>query len=132
MEEEVIVEINLKVEEVKINDLLKVKDENKIVRVTSLNNMGGITTNPPIEGKNDILDYELVPDYLVAYSIEKWQNAEWTEMYHKAFTTQDYLIKHLRQILKENDEIYLVRGKITDEDFISLNKIQKQWKKKEI
>ena len=129
--------MNLNIENIKINSLIKAKVSKQIVKVTNIDISGKIKTSPTIiktirtneEGDilatpfeveaNNIDDFEEIPDYLMACTIEAFKTSlEILE--YKTFSSTEELRAYMSNIIKGDKSIKFIRGSFSEIDFIEI------------
>lgn len=127
----------LDIENIKINSLIKAKESKQIVKVTNIDISGKIKTSPTIiktiktneEGEelanpfkveaNNIDDFEEIPDYLMACTIEVFKTSL-EVLEYKTFSSTEELRAYMSNIIKADKSIKFIRGSFSEIDFIEI------------
>ena len=127
----------LNIETIKINSLIKDKHSKQIVKVTNIDISGKIKTSPTINKiittneedvllatpfeveANNIDDFEEIPSYLMACTIEIMKTSlEILE--YKTFNSTEELRLYMSNIIKNDKSIKFIRGSFSAIDFIEI------------
>ena len=129
--------MSLNIESLKINALIKAKYSKQIVKVTNIDISGKIKTSPIIkktvtlyeEGKelatsfelelNNIVDFEEIPSYLMACTIEVYKTSL-EVLEYKTFSSTEELRAYMGNIIKADKSIKFIRGSFSAIDFIEI------------
>ena len=129
--------MSLNIENIKINSLIKAKNSKSIVKVTNIDISGKIKTSPTIiktirtneEGDilatpfgveaNNIDDFEEIPDYLMACTIEVMK-VSLEVLEYKTFISTEELRAYMSNIIKGDKSIKFIRGSFSEIDFIEI------------
>ena len=133
--------MSLNIENIKINSLIKDKNSKQIVKVTNIDISGKIKTSPiikktvtineenellatPFEVEaNNIDDFEEIPSYLMACTIEVYKTfLEVLE--YKTFNSSEELRLYMGNIIKNDKSIKFIRGSFSKIDFIEIKNKQ--------
>ena len=127
----------LNIENIKINSLIKAKNSRQIVKVTNIDISGKIKTSPiinktittneedellatPFEIEaNNIEDFEEIPSYLMACTIEIMKTTL-EVLEYKTFNNAEELRLYIGNIIKNDKSIKYIRGSFSEIDFIEI------------
>ena len=127
----------MKLENIKINSLIKDKYSKQIVKVTNIDISGKIKTNPIIKKTvttneedellatpfeievNNIEDFEEIPSYLIACVIEVMRTTL-EVLEYKTFNNAEELRLYMGNIIKNDKSIKFIRGSFSKIDFIEI------------
>lgn len=127
----------LNIESIKINSLIRYKDGKTIVKVTNIDISGKIKTSPTINKiittneenellanpfeieANNIDDFEEIPSYLMACTIEIMKTSL-EVLEYKTFNSSEELRLYMGNIIKNDKSIKFIRGSFPEIDFIEI------------